>query len=83
LRPPRAFWVVGFVMGCRGPLRLTVRPSGVTGIERRGMEARSGEAPVWRCHNSDDWFRWTASMASAQAIQASCQATAVQKDYVF
>ena len=43
------------------------------------MEARSGEAPVWRCQNSDDWFRGTASMASAIAIQASCQATAMRK----
>src|SRR5258706_16205195 len=47
----------------------------------KGMEARSGETPVWRCHNSDDWFRWTATVASAEAIQASCQATAVQKSY--
>src|ERR1700681_3017305 len=49
----------------------TVRPS--------GMAARSGEPPVWRCHNSDDWFRGTASMASAPAIQAPCQAAAAQK----
>src|SRR5665647_3520116 len=47
--------------------------STVSGVRPRGMEARSGEAPVWRYRNSDDWFRWTASMASAQAIQASCQ----------
>src|ERR1700687_479718 len=45
----------------------------------RRIEARSGEAPVWRFHNSDDWFRGTASIASAQAIQASCQAIATQK----
>src|SRR2546427_328482 len=48
---------------------------------RRRIEARSGETPVRRCHNSDDWLRGTASMASAQAIQASCQATGTQKVY--
>src|ERR1700738_3412383 len=48
----------------------------------RGIGARSGAAPVWRCQNSDDWFRWTASMASAQTIQASCQATAMRKVYI-
>src|SRR5258708_26561105 len=26
------------------------------GSRAKGMGARSGEAPVWRCHNSDDWF---------------------------
>src|ERR1700738_837468 len=46
------------------------------------LAARSGEAPVWRCHNSDDWFRGTASMASALAIQASCQAAAAQKIHI-
>src|ERR1700729_3501374 len=44
----------------------------------RRTEARSGEAPVRRCQNSNDWFPRTASMASALAIQASCQATAIQ-----
>jgi hypothetical protein len=47
------------------------------------IEARSGEAPVWRCRNSDDGSRGTASMASGQAIQASCQSTATQKTYYF
>jgi hypothetical protein len=38
-----------------------------------------GRPPVRRCQNSNDWFPRTASMASAQTIQASCQATATQK----
>jgi hypothetical protein len=32
------------------------RPFGATGGRAKGIGARSGEAPVWRCHNSDDWF---------------------------
>src|SRR5712671_3716270 len=45
-----------------------------------GIEACSGEAPVRRCQNSDEWSRGTASMASAQAIQASCQLAAPQNN---
>src|SRR3984957_21039564 len=36
-----------------------------------GMETRSGGAPVWRCHTSDDWFRWTESRASGGVFQPS------------
>jgi hypothetical protein len=53
----------------------------MTGGHAKGMKARSGEAPVGRFQKSDDWFRGTASMASAQTIQASCQTGAVQKYY--
>src|SRR4051794_24401838 len=49
----------------------------------RRIEARSEEAPAWRFHNSDDWSQGTASMASAQAIQASCQTAAARKDDCF
>jgi len=50
-------------------------------IRRLRMRARNEEAPVWRCHDSDDWFRRTASMASAQGSQASCQAAAAQRSF--
>src|ERR1700682_1407838 len=58
----------------------SVRPA-VRCHRARRMQARSGEAPVSWCHSSDDWFRGTASVASAQAIQASCQAAATRKVY--
>src|SRR6266436_2296599 len=59
------------------PLRLDGRPFGVTA---RRIGARSRDAPVRRFHNSDEWSQGTASMASAQAIQASCQAEKSKKD---
>jgi hypothetical protein len=41
------------------------------------------EAPQFlRRYRSDGWFSRTASMASASAIQASCQAFAIQKSYI-
>jgi hypothetical protein len=60
---------VGFVGF--GPLHLYDRPSGIT---LKGTEAQFGETPIWPCHNSDDWLQRTASMASAQTIQALCHA---------
>src|SRR5882762_2891477 len=56
----------------RCPLRLKW-PSDWCRRARR-KRAHSREAPErWR-YNSDDWSQGTASMASAQTIQASCQA---------
>jgi hypothetical protein len=55
------------------------RKRGCQEIALEGIEARSGEAPVLAVCKSDDWFRWTASMASALAIQALCQAAAIRK----
>src|ERR1700722_10888987 len=52
---------------------------GYRGIALEGIEARSGEAPVLAVCKSDGWFRWTAAMASAPAIQALCQAAATRK----
>src|SRR3990170_3453244 len=37
---------------------------------REAMKARSGEAPVGRSHNSDEWSRGTASMASATSYSS-------------
>src|SRR6185437_6271692 len=42
--------------------------------------APTGE-PIGESANSDNWFRWTAAMASAPTIQASCQAATTQKEY--
>src|ERR1700722_3654088 len=62
-----------------GSLLIRDFPFSTVAASARRTEARSGEAPVRRCQNSNDWFPRTASMASALAIQASCQATAMQK----
>src|ERR1700739_4402984 len=48
-------------------------------IALEGIEARSGEAPGLAGCKSDDRFRWTASVASALAIQALCQTATARK----
>ena len=83
LKPRREVGLVGFVMGvvvlCVWSGAFETGPSDWCHRARRGR-ARSREAPEWRRHNSDEWSQGTASMASALAIQASCQASCSAKN---
>jgi hypothetical protein len=50
------------------PLRLNARP--LVAPRKARMGSRPGETPVEPRHNSDDWFRGTAAVASQHSYSS-------------